>query len=97
MSVPLGGTISTIVANSPVASFLPSRERFSNGTVGSATGSSPFLTFAPAVLARAPPTRRADFISLICSGVVPQQPPTRFTPAATNFLAYLAMYPGEQR
>src|SRR5579863_7908845 len=38
MSVPLGGTISTIVTNSPPASFAPSRERVSIGTAGAAAG-----------------------------------------------------------
>ena len=37
--------------------------------------------------ARASPTRRADFITRMCSGVVPQHPPTRRTPAATNLRA----------
>ena len=33
----------------------------------------------------------------MCSGVVPQQPPTIFTPAQMKRRAYCAMYSGEQR
>jgi hypothetical protein len=33
----------------------------------------------------------------MCSGVVPQQPPTIRTPRATNRRAYDAMYSGDER
>ena len=36
-------------------------------------------------------------ISRMCSGVVPQHPPTSRTPFATNRLAYDAMYSGEHK
>ncbi len=48
------------------------------------------LAFEPwlgLALARASPTRKADFMTRMCSGVVPQHPPTRRTPAATNLRA----------
>ena len=60
-------------------------------------------------LARALPRSRASFfcagcserasarISLMCSGVVPQQPPTMRTPAHSKRRAYCAMYSGEHR
>ena len=41
--------------------------------------------------------RVSERISLMCSGVVPQQPPMIFTPAHSRRRAYCAMYSGEQR
>jgi len=40
-------------------------------------------------------TERTRF--LMCAGVVPQQPPTRLTPADRKRRAYEAMYSGVQR
>jgi hypothetical protein len=40
-------------------------------------------------------TERTRF--LMCAGVVPQQPPTRATPAAMKRRAYEAMYSGVHR
>ncbi len=39
----------------------------------------------------------AALICRMCSGVVPQHPPTSRTPFATNRRAYDAMYSGEHR
>ncbi len=41
--------------------------------------------------------RASERISLMCSGVVPQQPPTILTPAHSKRRAYCAMYSGEHR
>ena len=45
--------------------------------------------------------RRGERIAILiwrmCSGVVPQQPPTRLTPSSVNRRAYDAMYSGEHR
>ncbi len=41
--------------------------------------------------------RVSERISLMCSGVVPQQPPMILTPAHSRRRAYCAMYSGEQR
>jgi hypothetical protein len=87
MSVPFGGTISTMVTNSRAASFAPSRDRFSTGSAGAACGATSAWGFADPTFARASPTRRAFFIIRICSGVVPQHPPINCAPAATNFRA----------
>ena len=88
ISVPLGGTISTMVTNSPLANLAPIRERSSSGMVGPAEGAGGVLTpWEPEAFARAPPTRSAAFMTRICSGVVPQHSPTIRTPAATNFRA----------
>src|SRR5438874_1059323 len=46
MSVPLGGTISTMVTKSPLANFCPRRERCPIGTAGIGTGPVPLLTCA---------------------------------------------------
>src|SRR5207248_7291 len=62
-SIPLGGTISTIVAYSPAASLAPKGERFSSGTAAIGGGAGWLvLVRAAAVLPRASPTRRADFM-----------------------------------
>src|SRR2546428_7949204 len=90
MSVPLGGTISTMVTKSPLANFCPRRERCSIGTAGIGTGPVPLLTCATAVLDLASPPPRGDFITRILSGVVSQHPPTSRPPAGTKFFAYLA-------
>ena len=45
----------------------------------------------------APCARTACLICRMCSGVVPQQPPTRRTPVLMKRRAYDAMYSGEQR
>src|SRR5947208_4773811 len=74
MSVPLGGTISTIVRNSPAASFAPSLERFSNDRAGAGDGAATAPdALAPTTLERASLARNAAFITRMCSGVDPQQ------------------------
>src|SRR6185312_5698393 len=87
-SMPLGGTTSTRVTKSPAASLRPSSERCARG--GGVMGDSPrllLLTCVPVGLPLASAMRRADFMDRVCSGVVPQQPPTRLTPALTNLRA----------
>src|SRR5262249_31354552 len=95
-SQPLGGTISTLVTNWLLAILAAKRERSAKGA-GSilAPGAGP-LTGARAP-GRGLDARAAFTIGLMCSGVVPQQPPMNFTPALINRLAYLAMYSGEAR
>ena len=87
MSVPLGGTISTMVTNSLRASFEPKADRFSIGTAGVAFGAGPPVTCAGLFFPRASPARKADFMTRMWSGVVPQHPPTTRTPAAANLRA----------
>src|SRR6266849_6209146 len=85
-SMPLGGTISTRVTNSPVASLRPRFDRCASG--GGATVATRLRSLTVVKLLVLPFTsaiRRPAFIDLMCSGVVPQQPPIRPTPAAGNF------------
>src|SRR5260370_15602072 len=83
-----------MVTNSPLAIFAPRRERCSSaGTATSVCLAASVTTWKPLPLAE--PTRSADFIDLICSGVVPQHPPTTCAPAATSLRALLAMYSAE--
>ena len=78
---PLGGVISMVVTNSPLAIFEPQCER-----CGSGTGSLPLspLPFASRSMMtkdrRGDSGRTASAMVLMCSGVVPQQPPRNFTP-----------------
>src|ERR1700691_6741876 len=88
ISVPLGGTTSTMVTNSPCAHFAPRGDRSSRDCAGAGLGgAAPPTTWAEATLPLASPTRRADFITRMWSGVVPQHPPTILAPAATNLRA----------
>src|SRR5260370_17402939 len=85
-----------MVTNSPLAIFAPRRKRCSSaGTASSVCLAASVTTWKPLPLPE--PTRSADFIDLICSGVVPQHPPTTCAPAATSLRALLAMYSGEHR
>ena len=62
---------------------------------GVAAGASPPRVPGPTRLSDS--ARTACLICRMCSGVVPQQPPTRRTPASMKRRAYDAMYSGEQR
>src|SRR5262245_35498772 len=66
ISVPRGGTISTMVTNAPEAILDPSEDRSAKGRAGKAAGrvGSP-LTATVDDFDRASPTRRADFITRI--------------------------------
>src|SRR6185437_1688355 len=97
-SMPLGGTISTMATNSPDANLRPRLERCASGggeIVDSRLRS--LTTRKEGALPLASFMRKADFMDLVCSGVVPQQPPTSPTPELTNFRASLAMYSDEHR
>ena len=88
MSIPFGGTISTIVTNSPCSELRsqsrPLLERHRRDRFRSRSSA----LRVRRVSFRAPhPTRRADFITRMCSGVVPQHPPTTPNSSATNFRA----------
>ena len=77
-----------MVRNSPAASFAPSCERFSTGKAGDGRGvATPLDALGATTFERASLARSADFMTRICSGVDPQQPPTMRTPAATNLRA----------
>src|SRR5262245_60735718 len=93
-SQPFGGTISTEVTNSALQIFFAKRERSACGTTctsgGFSSGTKTRTVERPGDSAAA-----AFAICLMCSGVVPQQPPTNFAPAWIKRLAYLAMYSGE--
>ena len=70
-----------VVTNSPLASFRPQFERSASG-FGSNPGWSaalPWLSMTTK-LRRGESGRTASAIILMCSGVVPQQPPRNFTP-----------------
>ncbi|MNL22068.1 hypothetical protein D3C87_1433920 [compost metagenome] len=90
-SQPLGGTISTEVTNMPRASLAPKRDRSESGT-GSIRGRVPrSCTEMAGAWRLGDRARAASAICRMWSGVVPQQPPTNFTPAWMRRLAYLAM------
>src|SRR5689334_21045649 len=97
-STPRGGRISTKATNLPSASLPPSRDFSAIGTgvtawvmtFGSTTVTASFLAHGCS-------ERVSDRISLMCSGVVPQQPPTILTPAQSRRRAYCDIYSGEQR
>src|SRR6185369_4626702 len=63
-SIPLGGTISTMVRNSPAAILAPSLDRFSSGTAGVALTTS-LGVLDGLVLARASLARSADFMGWV--------------------------------
>src|SRR5215211_2671513 len=98
-STPLGGSTSTEVTNSPRAIFRPHAERSSGGTTRMSDGVTSIVTVAPALKAmrwaRGEAARTESEISLICDGVVPQQPPINLAPDWINRLANLDMYSGE--
>ena len=126
-SKPLGGTISTMVTNSPSAMRRPNCERSRSGlgsmafslswstapivaldvvlvaAPGSLAGESSWLCFwlwtraSSSLKVWASIARSALRMERMCTGVVPQQPPTQLAPARTNFRAKLAMYSGELR
>ena len=97
-SCPLGGISSTMWTNVPRASAWASLDfcsRGSGGTVGSPTATG--LTRAAPARGAADAEPTASLIWRMCSGVVPQHPPTRRTPFALNRRAYDAMYSGDDR
>ncbi len=53
------------------------------------------LTSARSACRRGETARTASEMSLMCAGVVPQQPPMNLTPAWISRFAYFAMYSGE--
>ena len=75
------------------------RPQFERAAIG--TGSTPLLFFP--FVSRSMTTndrfgdsgRTASRMILMCSGVVPQQPPRNFTPLWMSRFAYLPMYSGE--
>jgi hypothetical protein len=75
---------------------------FSGRATGSTSGADT-ATRAPARRAPAdarvcdPISRTALLMCRMCSGVVPQHPPTKRTPLLMNRLAYDAMYSGEHK
>ncbi len=79
-SEPRGGTISTVVRNSPAASLRPQAERSASGT--GSRGRAPVPSTATATREPEPgdSMRSAPAIAPTCAGVVPQQPPTKRTP-----------------
>ncbi|MPN54474.1 hypothetical protein SDC9_202144 [bioreactor metagenome] len=80
-SASTGGSISTSVTG-PRASF--SASGFTLGTAAGASESRASAYGAASALAQRAAARR------MCSGVVPQHPPSRFTPAACNAPAWAA-------
>jgi hypothetical protein len=88
----LGGTISTVVMKRPAASFAARRERSASGT--GSIGWADAGAAATAVECRGETLCTKPAIALMCSGVVPQQPPTNRAPASTMRLAYVPMYSG---
>ena len=101
-SMPLGGTISTMVtkvAAAPIRaaerwSALPSVAAGISRAVGTAASVRPGCV-AAALLARAIARRWQTSWRGYGSALVPQQPPTNCTPALMNLRAKLAMYSGE--
>ena len=93
-SRPRGGRISTRETNAPVASFEPRLllEETGSFSIGFGVASVSTMTGVRCT-GRVPAT--ASRISLICSGVVRQQPPTIVAPACTKRLAEEAIYSGE--
>ncbi len=99
-SMPLGGTISTIVTNSPRAIRAPRAERSASGAGSMTDAASCERVFFPAEVVPstcACTARSAPRIARMCAGVVPQQPPMMVAPARAAFRAKLAMYSGEVR
>src|SRR5579872_2354450 len=95
-SRPRGGRISTKETKVPAASLAPSSllEAAGSFSIGFNLGCGSTM-IADRCTGWA--TCTASRISLMCSGVVPQQPPTTLTPACTKRAAQEAMYAGENR
>ena len=73
-----------MVTNSPCGHLAPqlaSARASGGGSTGCASAAARYLRTS---CLRAAPTRRADFMAWMCSGVVPQQPPTSRTPTSTK-------------
>ena len=91
---PRGGSSSTLTTNSPAASFSRSVRRgcsspLPRGWRGDRDGRRSRRRATRDAATAAPPRRfhswpRASRIAEMCSGVVPQQPPTMFAPASTS-------------
>ncbi len=98
-SYPRGGTSSTVLTHWRRASRPASRD-FSARAAGSFCAAA-VAAGADAVTGSLVRARlsglTARTISRICSGVVPQQPPTADAPRSTYRLAYVARYSGEQK
>src|SRR4029079_17095995 len=98
-STPLGGSTSTEVTNSPSSIFRPQFERSAGGTTRMSGAVYSTVAAAPPLKAtrcvRGDAARTESEISLICAGVVPQQPPINLAPAWMNRLANFDMYSGE--
>ena len=83
MSQPRGGDISMVVTHSPRASLAPKGERSARGVSGSASGAAAAVGAAMAFVAILPRGLTERARSAMCSGVVPQQPPTPRAPRFT--------------
>ena len=97
---PRGGSSSMARMNWPLTSFFASVDFSWRSIAGLAFGWLATGLFASPPPARASPGAidfAASAICRICSGVVPQHPPTKRTPEAMKRRAYDAMYSGEQR
>src|SRR6185369_16424179 len=98
-STPFGGSTSTEVTNSPSAIFRPHFERSSGGATRICGAVTSTVTVAPGLkatlCARGEAARTESEISLMCAGVVPQQPPMNFAPDWMNRFANFDMYSGE--
>ena len=93
---PFGGVISIVVTNSPAAILRPQFERSGSGTGSTPALFFPFVSFSMTTKERRGESgRTASRMILMCSGVVPQQPPRNFTPLWISRFAYLPMYSGE--
>ena len=95
-SNPFGGSTSTVTTN-----FLPSfLDRFVGSATlcGAARSRVPFGAGFEGIRepGRCTPTR-ASRMAAMCSGDVPQHPPTRVAPASTILRAYCATYSGDER
>jgi len=87
---PFGGVISIVVTNSPLAIFFPQFERvaIADGSTPACSCCLPFPSTTTNAR-RGESGRTASAIILMCSGVVPQQPPMNFTPLWIRRFAYL--------
>ena len=78
---PKGSTISTVVRNSPAASLAPQAERSASGTGSRGAAPSPSVEVTVIRGSDAGASiRTAPAMAAMCSGVVPQHPPTKRTP-----------------
>src|SRR2546429_7684296 len=89
MSVPLGGTISTMVTKSPLANFCPRRERCSIGTAGIGTGPVPLLTCATAVVGSGLSALEGGLFSRHFYRAGSQAPPHQLPPAVDKISCVL--------